>query len=73
MAPARRQNTATGGIRADVTIISVTWDGEREVPRNRLPHSSAVMTVQVAALGNTIAVLPAPIPTRHVASAATVA
>ena len=73
MAPASRQNTAAGGIRADVTIISATWDGEREVPRNRLRHNSAVMTVHVAALGRTSAVLPAAMPAAQAARAATVA
>ena len=73
MAPARRQNTAAGGIRADVTIISMTCENDREAPRKRLPHSNAVMTVQTAAPANNIGMLSIPMPTAQVASAATVA
>src|SRR2546421_794546 len=49
IAPTRRQNTASGGMRMDVATISAIWTGWRDVPRSRRQQNAAVETSQINA------------------------
>src|SRR4051794_2727124 len=72
-APRRRQYTATGGMSAEVTIISATCDGACDVPRSRCRQKRPVSTAQAPVAPSATGRRPASAPAAATASAPTLA
>src|SRR5690606_29813737 len=72
-APTARQNTASGGIAADVTTISRIWTGSFRVVCRRLRQNPAVAAIQPRAAARATARAPASTPPITRARANTIA